>query len=89
MWPGGWPAAQPLLALVKGQIPRALEQEIGTKSKRGEILATIVGLAILRKKCAEHQAIWRLIEKKAVRWLTGQGIDYEPLIARVIDALTE
>jgi hypothetical protein len=86
---GWWPDAAPLLALVKGQLPAFSEPEVGAGGKRNETIATIVGLAILRKRCAEQQGIWRLIEQKAVRWLRGQGSDYEPLIARVIAALTD
>jgi hypothetical protein len=84
---GWWPSAGPLLALVNGHLPEFPEPEVGAGGKRDEVIATIVGLAILREKCGEQGAIWRLIEQKAVRWLRGQGIDYEPLIARVIAAL--
>jgi hypothetical protein len=74
---------------VKGQLPEFPEPEVTASGKRNEVIATIVGLAILRKKCGEQRSIWRLIEQKAGRWLRGHGIDYEPLIARVTAALVD
>jgi hypothetical protein len=86
---GWWTAAEPLLALVGGTLAAFLEPEVAGSVKAQEIIATIVALAILRKKCGEQQSIWKLIEKKALIWLKGEGIDYEPLISRMIAHLAD
>jgi hypothetical protein len=86
---GWWPAAGPLLDLIRATLPAFLEAELPGGAKRNEIIATIVALAILRKKCEKDQAIWKLIERKAAHWLRAQGIEHEGLIGRVMESLTE
>jgi hypothetical protein len=78
-----------LLPLVKGTLPTFTKADFGKSGKRSDVIATIVALGILRKKCGAQQGIWKMIEQKALRWLQGQGVDYEPLIARVIASLVD
>jgi hypothetical protein len=84
---GWWPAADPLLAIVHATLPPL--PEVAARAKANEIVATIVALAILRKRCGSDQGVWKLIEKKAVAWLRGEGVDFEPLIARVAGSLAD
>jgi hypothetical protein len=87
---GWWPAAGPLLALVQGKLPAFAEAEVGADpKKKNEVIATIVAIAILRKKCGQQQALWKLIERKALDWLQTQGIEPEAPIARMIASLTD
>lgn len=78
-----------MLLLVKATVPAFTNAKLGTGGKNNEIIATLVALGILRKKCGEQQGVWKLIEQKAITWLQSQGVDYEPLIARVMAALTD
>jgi hypothetical protein len=86
---GWWRVAGPLLDLVHGTLPAFLEAELPGGVKRNEIIATIVALAILRKKCGDDQAIWKLIEKKAINWLRARRIEYEGLIGRMMASLAD
>jgi hypothetical protein len=56
----------------------------------GTAFATALAVAILRRQCAERESAWRLVERKALVWLTaklGGAEAAEALIARVIALL--
>jgi hypothetical protein len=44
----------------------------------GEVLASIIAIAFLRATCEDNLAAWRMIEPKAVRWLSGNVVDLAP-----------
>jgi hypothetical protein len=84
---GSWKNATLLLDRVGGAIQ--VFPELDGVDRADEIFATIVALAILRAKCMENAAAWRMIEGKAVRWLKARGVDFEPLIARAVAGLSK
>jgi hypothetical protein len=56
----------------------------------GSAFATALAVAILRRRCADRESAWRLVERKALEWLIGElgGAEAaEALIARVIAVL--
>lgn len=77
---GWWTNVSVLSELVSGNIP-------DFPGVPEQVAATVVALAILRKMCSADEAAWKLIERKAVGWLQGQGTDYEPLICQVMASL--
>jgi hypothetical protein len=77
-----------LLALGRVNSPQALTPA-WRQATRTEIIATIVALGILRKRCAEHQAPWKMIERKDVTWLQRPSIHYDRLIAQVMGRLAD
>jgi hypothetical protein len=86
---GWWPEPDRLLVLVHTTLPDFLVAELSGSGKRNEFIATVVALAILRKKCGKEQGIWKLIERKAVNWLRSQGVEYEGLLKRVMASLVD
>jgi hypothetical protein len=54
------------------------------------VFATALAVAVLRRKCADRQSAWRLVERKAVAWLSVKlgGLEAaEVLITRVVAVL--
>jgi hypothetical protein len=47
------------------------------QAKADAIFATIVAVAILRARFIDRAAAWRLIEGKALKWLTGRYDGFE------------
>jgi hypothetical protein len=84
---GWWTAPDRLLALVSGRVPEI--PELKGHAKAVEVTATVIAISILRKKCGEHKATWRLIERKGLQWLRGQGIEAERLIGEMMGRLAE
>jgi hypothetical protein len=52
-------------------------------------LATVLALAILRKRYSEQQEMWSLLELKALKWLTRivEGIDWLGIIDSIVATL--
>jgi lysylphosphatidylglycerol synthetase-like protein (DUF2156 family) len=54
------------------------------------VFATLLALAILRKKASEKKASWGLVEEKALGWLASKGVtDAESQIAAIAASLSE
>jgi hypothetical protein len=78
---GSWQDAQALLKMFRCAIeifPSLVSPEDGD-----EIFATIIGVAILRAEFQDKAVAWRMIEAKALKWLTGRCEDFEMLIDQV------
>jgi hypothetical protein len=47
-----------------------------------KVLATVLALAILRKRCSDQQELWRLLEVKALKWLARvkEGVDWSTIV---------
>jgi hypothetical protein len=82
---GAWPDVDAVAAAAGKAIPQFAELvEIEQAAKA---MATILALALLRKRYAGERDVWRMIERKGLRWLAGLGLDHEDLIGRAMAAL--
>jgi hypothetical protein len=54
-------------------------------SGRPDVFATALAIAILRKHFQSRESQWRMIERKAQKWLSTQGVDAEGVIAQLMD----
>jgi uncharacterized protein YegL len=54
-----------------------------------KVLATVLALAILRKRYSEQQELWTLLELKALKWLAGVGggIEWSQVIDSIVVTL--
>jgi hypothetical protein len=54
-----------------------------------KVVATVLALAILRKRYLDQQEMWTLLELKALKWLTriGEGIDWSQIIDSIVATL--
>jgi hypothetical protein len=56
-------------------------------SGRGAVFATALAIALLRKQFEAKESVWRLIERKGLRWLAQQGVDAEAIVSTLITLL--
>jgi hypothetical protein len=83
---GSWPNSQPLFALVGRRVGEFTSLARGPQ--KDAIFATIVAVAILRAKCRERQPAWKMIEAKALQWLSVRCIGFEALIEAAVGQLS-
>jgi hypothetical protein len=82
---GWWTDPDELLGMVGSQLGDL--PGLNDQSMPVELRATIIAIAILRKKCGQQQSLWKLIERKALKWLQAQASDYETVIEQVMTTL--
>jgi hypothetical protein len=51
------------------------------------VVATSLALAFLNRFCLAHRDEWRLVEKKAVKWIKNEFTRYKDLVLKFSDAL--
>jgi hypothetical protein len=49
-----------------------------------DVFATVLAIAVLRKRFSDRESQWKMIERKGLRWLNSQGIDSERIITELI-----
>jgi hypothetical protein len=76
---GSWQEVEPLFELMETRVPEFAA--LSSHAEARAVFATIVGLAILRVIFPKKAAAWRMVEAKALKWLTHRGVDNETLIA--------
>jgi hypothetical protein len=79
---GSWADAAAVIALsgVSDAVFAAVQAEAASA------FPTALAVAVLRRRCAGRESAWRLVERKALAWLTGElgsGDAAEALIARL------
>jgi hypothetical protein len=82
---GSWGNAGQLFDLIQRRV--AEFSVLSREAKRKAIFATIVGIAILRAKFAEKEPAWRIVERKALKWLAARDAGFEELIEEAVRQL--
>jgi hypothetical protein len=49
-----------------------------------DVFATALAIAILRKRFSARERQWKMIERKALKWLRTQGVDSEGMITQLL-----
>jgi hypothetical protein len=75
---GSWGNVEELFDLAKCRV--AEFTSLAGAEEAPAIFATIVAVAILRAKFQDKAPAWKMIEGKAIRWLSGRCADCEQLI---------
>jgi hypothetical protein len=79
---GSWKDPQALLtaAAVRVECPSEL-------AGQPAVFATALAIALLRKRFQANESQWRMIERKALMWLSARGSDPEAIVAALIALL--
>jgi hypothetical protein len=80
---GYWSDVQKVIALVGIKSVEPFDELRGHENS-SSIFASVLAVAILRKRLQSQRSSWSLIESKCLKWLSCQGIDAEPLITRAM-----
>jgi hypothetical protein len=83
---GSWGNADELFELAKCRI--AEFSALAGAKEANAIFATIVGVAILRARFQDKAPAWRMIEGKALKWLSGRCAEFEQLIDEAVRQLS-
>jgi hypothetical protein len=83
---GSWTSVDALFELISRRIP--LFSSLAGHAEADAVFATIIGVAILRTKFQDRAPAWRMIEAKAVKWLTGRCDDFRALIDEAVRQLS-
>jgi hypothetical protein len=84
---GSWADVARLLEVAGTQILLFSELAGLDKKQRERAFATILAVALLRKRCSWRQSSWAMIERKALEWLGRIGVDVDLLIGRAVALL--
>jgi hypothetical protein len=83
---GSWQDVQALFNFVERRIDPF--PALPGDAEGNAIFATIVALAVLRVKFQHRAAAWRMIERKALTWLSGRCDDFEEMIDEAVHQLS-
>jgi hypothetical protein len=82
---GAWPDVDAVVAAAGKAIPPFAE--LARIKQAAAAFATILALALLRKRYSGERDVWRMIERKGLNWLAVLGVPHEHLIRRAMAAL--
>ncbi|KAL1915035.1 uncharacterized protein VTP21DRAFT_7740 [Calcarisporiella thermophila] len=69
------------------EVPSDALQSVTEEAAKKEVWSTACALALLRLRMAELQDAWELVERKAIKWIEGKGVQAEKIVAEAEKAV--